>query len=67
MDYAPSRLTSSIKGGDQGKRKARGFLGFETDEANDFRKLNVSQKGTKFTKGGLSHVKNERTERFYID
>ena len=66
MDYAPSMLTNLIKGGDQAEKVER-FLGFEVNEANDFGKLNVNLTGTKFIKGGSSHVKNERTERFYID
>jgi hypothetical protein len=49
------------------RKKGERFLGFETNEANDFGKLNVNLKGTKFIKGGLNYVKKERTERFYID
>jgi hypothetical protein len=67
MDYAPSMLTNLIKGGDVRKEKGERFLGFGTNEAIDFGKLNVSLKDAKFIKGGLSYVKNERTERFYVD
>jgi hypothetical protein len=49
------------------RRKGERFLGVKKNEANDFEKLNVNLKSTKFIKGGLSHVKKERTERFYID
>jgi len=66
MDYALLRLTNSIKGGDQEKER-REVLGFGTNEAIDFGKLNVSLKDAKFTKGGFNYVKNERTKRFYID
>jgi hypothetical protein len=47
----------------------RGFRVSEWNEADDFHKVKFIPYKTKekTKKGGFSYVKNERTERFYVD
>ena len=64
-DYAKIPLTNSTKGGDQEEKDLRYFRFSKWSEVDHFSKTKIYSLQRK--KGGFSHVKKERTKRFYID